>query len=98
MSVTILVPAAVPSLTHSSRPWTPSSALKKTRLPTRVSSNGSDPRAPGAMSSIRTVPAAVPSLFHSSLPEAPSSAVKNSSVPTAAVAPPQSSVFWMEEP
>ena len=28
MSLTILVPFAVPSLRHSSAPWTPSSAVK----------------------------------------------------------------------
>ena len=40
MSLTIFVPAAVPSLFHSSVPWTPSLAAKKSVLPTWVNELG----------------------------------------------------------
>ena len=43
MSATSVVPAAVPSLTHSSRPWLPSSALKKSAPSTPVSELGCEP-------------------------------------------------------
>ena len=84
MSLTITVPAAVPSLFHSSRPFVPSSALKKSMPPTAVSAPILLSFKPGAMSFTITVPAAVPSLFHSSrlmLPSA-SLALKYSVLPT----------------
>ena len=80
MSLTRTVPASVPSLFHSSAPWSPSSAAKNSVPFTAVRLSGPyDSRTgSGLMSLTRTVPAAVPSLFHSSAPCAPSLAVKNS--------------------
>ena len=77
--MTSTVPAAVPSLFHSSLPWAPSLAVKNSV----AADVRQEPRVellavPGLMSLTRTVPAAVPSLFHSSSPWSPSSAVKNS--------------------
>ena len=72
------VPAAVPSLFHSSTPCVPSSAAKNSVPLTFVRSLGYELALPGLMSLTRTVPAAVPSLFHSSCPCVPSSAAKNS--------------------
>ena len=66
MSLTRTVPAAVPSLFHSSTPCVPSSAAKNSVPFTFVRSLGYELRLPGLMSLTRTVPAAVPSLFHSS--------------------------------
>ncbi len=83
-SVTRLVPAAVPSLFHTSDPNDGSEALKY-RVPlTFVRSPGSMPSLSGVMSLIRFVPDAVPSLFHSSVLPAASVAMKNS-VPLTAV-------------
>ncbi len=70
MSSTSTVPAAVPSVFHSSVPVTVK-AEKKTVSPTTVSSAGTDEPRPGLMSLTSTVPAAVPSLFHSSEPMRP---------------------------
>src|SRR5262249_14158790 len=68
MFLTRTVPAAVPSLFHSSTPFEPSNALKK-RMPLKfVRLVGHEFSVPGAISLTRTVPAAVPSLFHSSSP------------------------------
>src|SRR5262245_25444069 len=70
MSLTRVVPAAVPSLRHSSRPCTPSSATKN-RVPFTTSRiMGSEPLAVMLllMSVRRVVPAAVPSLRHNSRP------------------------------
>ena len=78
MSLTRAVPAAVPSLFHSSQPCVPSSAEKNSVPLTFVRSLGSKRAAAGSMSLTRTVPAAVPSLFHSSHPCVPSLAAKNS--------------------
>src|SRR4029079_16263364 len=78
MSLTIVVPAAVPLLLHSSAPFVPSLAVKNrvpltfTRLP------GEELALPGLMFITGTVPPEVPSLFHSSIPVVPSLAVKNS--------------------
>src|SRR5262249_19792556 len=77
MSATIVVPAAVPSLLHSSRPCTPSSALKN-RFPLMLIRSGEDPSLPGRMSLTIVVPAAEPSLFQSSPPWIPSFAAKYS--------------------
>src|SRR5438874_2471618 len=68
MSLTSLVPAAVPSDLHGSRPWVGSVAVKKTLPPMSVSSRrlGSPP--PGLMSLTSLVPAAVPSDLQSSRP------------------------------
>ena len=68
MSLTRTVPAAVPSLFHSSSPVEPSSAVKNSVPFTFVRLLGSEPAPLGMMSLTRTVPAAVPSLFHSSTP------------------------------
>ena len=68
MSLTMTVPAAVPSLFQSSVPWTPSLAAKKSVLPTAVRLVGVRARDAGVDVLDRTVPAAVPSLFQSSLP------------------------------
>src|SRR5947209_18849823 len=84
MSLTITVPASVPSDFHNSRPWTPSSAVKYRVLPTATRLSG--PRYPygeGLMSLTRSVPASVPADFHSSRPWTASSAGKNRHAPTA---------------
>ena len=78
MSFTSTVPASVPSVCHSSLPFTGSDALKY-KLPfTFVRYRGDEPAAPGLISFTRVVPATVPSVFQSSLPATPSFAVKNS--------------------
>src|SRR5438477_8492021 len=71
MSFTSTVRASVPSVFHSSRPLTPSSAEKYKALPRTVNSRGEETTAV-----TRAVPACVPSLFHS-LGPVPSSAEKN---------------------
>ena len=58
MSSTSTVPAAVPSLFHSSTPVVPSLAVKKSVPFTFVETAGSEPVAPGLMSLTSTVPAA----------------------------------------
>src|SRR5271165_2749234 len=64
MSLTSRVPAALPSLFHSCRPWTPSSAEKKSVPSTTPSAAGYELKGPGKMSLTIIVPAAVPSLVH----------------------------------
>ena len=79
MSLTRTVPAAVPSLFHSSRPCRAVVGREEQRaVDVRQVARVASSQLPGLMSLTRTVPAAVPSLFHSSLPWSPSSAVKNS--------------------
>ena len=56
MSFTSRVPSVVPSLTQSSRPWSSSLAVKKTWLPDRTSSRGSEPTPRGSRSATRTGP------------------------------------------
>src|SRR4051812_40570662 len=51
MSLTRTVPASVPSLLHSSVPWTPSSAVKYIVPFTRVSCEGDE--SPGTLMSVR---------------------------------------------
>jgi hypothetical protein len=82
-SFTGTVPAAVPSLFHSSRPIVSSSAAKRARLPVPTNGAGIEPVAPAKTSCSRTVPAAVPSLVQGSTPLVPSLAPKNSRLPTA---------------
>jgi hypothetical protein len=77
----MVVPAAVPSLTQSSWPCTPSCAVNRSRPCQLRRSYGSEDAEPGRMSFTSTVPAEVPSLFHSSVPSA-SWAVKNRVGPT----------------
>ena len=72
------MPAAVPSLFHSSRPFVPSLAEKNSVPFTFVRLTGPPELGPGLMSFTSTVPAAVPSLFHSSSPFVPSLAAKKS--------------------
>jgi len=71
MSVTIAVPAAVPSLDHNSWPAAVVVAVNHTRVP--VVEN--DPKVvlaePVVMSDTKFVPAEVPSLTHSSFPVEP---------------------------
>ena len=74
MSLTRTVPAAVPSLFHSSRPCAPSSAVKYSVPSTFVRSRGIRSRPPGLMSLPARCRPSVPSLFHSSSPCTPSSA------------------------
>src|SRR5262249_31658500 len=84
MSRTSLVPALVPSLAHSSTPWTPSSAAKNTVRRTAASSLPKPKRdefGPGRMSRTITVLAAVPRVRHSSVPWRPSDAVKKRTPP-----------------
>src|SRR6266853_1406859 len=80
MSFTCNVPASVPSVFHSSRPLTPSSAEKYNAAPKTVSSDTREPVL-GLMSFTRTVPASVPSVLHSSGPVTPSSAEKYKAPP-----------------
>src|SRR5262249_39944608 len=61
-----------PSLRHSSRPWTPSSAEKNRSPLNAISSVGFEPVGPRLMSRTICVPARVPSLTHSSWPCSPS--------------------------
>src|SRR5258707_14692172 len=85
MSISCTVLPSVPSLFHSSRPLTPSSAEKYNALLNTVKPAGeelkgarippTDPT-PGAMSFTCTAPPTVPSLFHSSRPLTPSPAEK----------------------
>src|SRR6266853_550229 len=79
MSITCTVPVSVPSVFHSSRPVTPSSAEKYRALLNTVKPLGEElaPAAVWLMSFTRRVPPGVPSLFHSSVPLTPSSAEKN---------------------
>ena len=77
MSLTRTVPAAVPSLFHSSQPWMPSSAEKSSVPPTRRRGSGcSTAAAPWLMSLTSTVPARCRRSSTARWPCAPSSAVK----------------------
>ena len=70
MSASMEVPAAVPSVVHSSTPWEKSVALNSTLLPNWVKPSGSGvPKWPGKMSLTMEVPAAVPLVIQSSVPE-----------------------------
>src|SRR6185369_694345 len=71
MSLTTTVPAAVPSVFHSSRPVPAVVAEKKATPPARVSWYGVLDEDPGTMSSTWVVPPRVPSVRHSSSPFAP---------------------------
>ena len=42
--------SSLPSVTHSSRPWTPSSAMKYARLPVAMKSRGRLPSTPARIS------------------------------------------------
>src|SRR4051812_22832358 len=75
-SLTMAVPAAVPSDFHSSKPWGPSLAEKNRVLPTAVRLRGQELVEPGLRSEIMAVPAGVPSLRHSSSPWVASVALK----------------------
>ena len=79
MSATRTVPAAVPSVRQSSRPLTPSSAVKKSTPPIAQPTTGSLPPWPGRRSATISVPRWVPSLFQSSEPFTPSLAPKKAS-------------------
>ena len=65
MSFTSSVPAAVPSLFHSSSPVAPSSMAKKSVLLTAVNHLIDVEKVPRAKLLSMTVPAAVPSVFQS---------------------------------
>jgi hypothetical protein len=65
MSATIAVPAAVPSLIHSSLPWIRSSAANSKRSWKAVSPVNSMMKPDGTTSNTNWVPAAVPSLRQS---------------------------------
>src|SRR5690606_6711207 len=67
MSATITVPAAVPSVFHSSVPVDPSLALKYSAPLNSLKYAGLELVAPTLMSFTMTVPAAVPSDFHTSM-------------------------------
>ena len=74
ISFTIMVPAVVPSVFHSSFPVATSEARIK-RTPLRMNKGRGDELAePALISLTRTVPAAVPSVFHSSAPKVASAA------------------------
>ena len=92
-SWTITVPASVPSLTHSSAPWTPSSPTNSTPVPNGTTHGLLDDAARGVIALMRTVPATVPSVFHRAVPPPPPLAKKNSSPP--AVAPGPIGSGWM---
>src|SRR5262249_13232037 len=77
MSLTTKVPAAVPSLRHSSVPRSAVVARDNRAPLTLTGSRKQRPALPAATSLTRAVPAAVPSVFHSSAPVTPSSAWKN---------------------
>src|SRR5258705_9861732 len=89
MSFTCTVPPAVPSLFHSSRPLTPSSAEKNQAPLKKTNSEGKRvPPSPGKelapgfalMSFTSTGPPAVPSVIHSSIPVPPSLAARTKKV------------------
>lgn len=75
-TVVVVVVPTVPSLRHSSRPFTPSVAMKRRVEPNLARPVGVDPVEPGLKSVTMTVPASVPSDFQSSAPFVPSSAEK----------------------
>jgi hypothetical protein len=75
--VTSVVPGPVPSLIHSSLPFTPSFAAKNKRPPATVKWLGElPPPAEVRTLATSTVPAVVPSVRQSSLPLLPSLAAK----------------------
>ena len=77
MSLTIVVPAAVPSVFHSSRPVAGRIGGEEQRSAGEtVSSVGLESADPARMSFTIVVPAWVPSDFQSSTPSVPSVAVK----------------------
>src|SRR5205085_2230731 len=78
ISLTMRVPALVPSDVQSSPPCEPSLAKKKSRPPDGVRNRGPDPPDPLLISATICVPAALPLDFHSSNPCTPSLAAKNS--------------------
>jgi hypothetical protein len=83
MSWTRTVPAAVPSLRHSSRPDDDVLAEKNSApFIIAVRLVGAEPVVPVKMSRTTAVPPAVPSVFHNSSPRVESLAVKNSVSPT----------------
>ncbi len=85
MSLTRKVPSSVPSLTHGSLPWIPSSARKKSLPPpAEMRNDGKECPGPGLMSSTSRVPSSVPSLVHSSMPMTPLVAGKKKSPPATA--------------
>src|SRR6266545_1866513 len=76
MSLTMVVPLAVPSLFQSSVPFVPSLAVKR-RVPFMFVRDWGEALAePGQISFTRDVPLAVPSLFQSSVPITPSLAAQ----------------------
>src|SRR5262249_13665586 len=77
MSITRCVLDSVPVVTHSSRPWTPSSASKKSvegscgenpEIRELVAVFGAEPSGPAKISLTMRVPALVPSVHHNSDP------------------------------
>ena len=82
MSLRTLVPAAVPSVIHNSRPTVASVAANNTRPSvTAPISVGVLLLAPGTMSLTSEVPAAVPSLTHNSRPVAADPSAENTNFP-----------------
>src|SRR5947208_3484614 len=77
MSVSLRVPRGVPSLSQSSRPFVPPSAVKKTRPPRAARPSGFEEPGPGWRSRSRRVPSAVPSVTQSSTPWSASSPTKS---------------------
>jgi hypothetical protein len=87
MSSTMTVPAAVPSVFHSSLPFVASLALKKTVLPTASKPYGLLSPPPGMMFLSITVPPTVPSDTQGSNPSVPFVARKKSLPLASAKAP-----------
>ncbi len=77
ISITIVVPMDVPSLSHNWSPLTPSVPTKNRVLPIAVSSNGVSPPWLALMVVICVVPPVVPLLVHNWEPWVPSLAEKN---------------------
>src|SRR5690349_21023031 len=75
MSLSKFVPLLVPSVTHSSLPFTPSSAVNNNLSSIIPKTHGLLPPVE-LMSLIITVPNSVPSVFHHSEPFTPSFAIK----------------------
>jgi hypothetical protein len=69
MSFSNTVPASVPSVTHSSEPWSASQAGKTARpSPSAASSYWAPPTGPATMSLSSCVPTGVPSVIQTSRP------------------------------
>ncbi len=68
MSLTNVVPIAVPSVEYSSIPFIPSSAMKYNLFIKTVKKEGELLAEPALISLTKTVPTAEPSLFQSSVP------------------------------